>query len=1038
MNIEKKELWDAFLQEWPLERLQSMSLEEYTNLNREDSFCYWLESKTEGLGSIWGGSSYKFGIYHRSKSAKKDKRSKYKTEGEYSWVLKFGQTNEAAFEKIRENIASVAKFASNNELDKIESVELSHVVKWKIAALYNKRIPLLYSKEAIDFICKHFSIDKHLPYSAKMQRLAALNDENDVLTFSEKLWALWDKHRQTSASSNYWIFQGNPKIYNVIDSLKAGALKSWSVSTHKAKIKEGDKVILWVTGDDSGCYALCRVSSGVMKRKDDEIEQEFYTDKSTNDIHDRVALEIELNLAEEPLLKKELLWLPEFADFKGGNQGTNYTATEEQYRKIQELYWEKRLISTLRAVADHKKIQWFFILAEKMVHEFELHNEDARISFTTPKTEQNRIAVTIGQRYVIDLSNKGTAENPSATFGMIAAVEDEEIFKSIHGFVRFGNYNNKKSEPASRYAHFDDRTLPNGGEVLGAWLASVESELKRTEKSGFRDHHNPMFFKAVTDTDYRNEILTKIFKPELPMSNFPLNQIFFGPPGTGKTYNTSNEAIRIADPDFYEANKNDREKLKGKFRELLINDWKNPQKGRISFCTFHQSFSYEDFIEGIKPVVEKQEEIKEEDSYLKYEIEDGVFKKLADRARYFASGEAKKDRQRISLTNEEFNSAQFYKVSLGNISIPEDQEIYDYCIENDLISVGFLDDWDLTGKTESELYKLIEGTKLSRFEPQAMNYFIHYLKTGNYVLISKGKDKVRAIGKVVGDYFHNPDAPINYTQFRKVEWIIKNADIPVEEIYQKAFSQQTIYKLNKDWVNKEFFVQTPAAPIKEELHNFVLIIDEINRGNISQIFGELITLIEDDKREGKPEQLEVTLPYSKEKFSVPGNLHLIGTMNTADRSIEALDTALRRRFTFVEMASKPELISEVGKSKGEIDGIDLVKLLTTINERIEKLIDKDHQIGHSYFLDIASFDELKLAFKNKVIPLLEEYFYGDFGKIGLVLGEAFVTEKATTPFSFAKFTSFDHDVKSDLTERKVFCITDSGKWKAYHFISIYE
>lgn len=871
MNIEKNELWDSFLQEWPLERLQSMSLEEYTNLNREDSFCFWLESKTTGLGSIWGGSSYKFGIYHRSKSAKVDSRSEYKTEGNYSWVLKFGESKEAAFSAVRKNIAAVARFALDNELEKIEGVDLGHTVKWKIAALYNRQIPLVFSDKAIDYLCGNFAIDKKLPYSDKLRKLAALNNGNDMLTHSETLWTLWDKYRKGGAppktndsDTNYWLFQGNPKIYNVVDSLKDNALKSWSVSAHKNKIKIGDKIILWLTGEHSGCYALAKVTSEISNRLDDDIEQKYYTDSSKLQRSARVQIAIEHNLWNNPVLKDVLIDLPEFKGFNGGNKGTNFAASQLHY---------------------------------------------------------------------------------------------ETILKHIN--------------------------------MIGS-------------------------------------------------NQLPLNQIFFGPPGTGKTYHTSGEAIRIADPDFYEANKDDREKLKKRFRELLINDWKNPQRGQISFCTFHQSFSYEDFIEGIKPVVEKQEESMEGEASLKYDIEAGIFKKMAERARYFASGEAQEDKQRISLTEEDFTSAQFYKISLGNISIPEDQAIYDYCIENNLISVGFMDAWDITGKSESELYDLASKSKLSRFEPQAISYFAHYLKKGNYVIISKGKDKVRALGKVTGDYFHNPDAPINYTQFRKVEWIIKGADIPVEEIYQKAFSQQTIYKLNKDWVNKEFFVQSPSAAVKKKQLNFVLIIDEINRGNISQIFGELITLIEDDKREGKPEQLEVTLPYSKVKFSVPANLHLIGTMNTADRSIEALDTALRRRFTFVEMPPQPALIAEVGKSKGQIAGIDLVSLLSTINERIEKLIDKDHQIGHSYFLEIQTFGDLKIAFKNKVIPLLEEYFYGDFGKIGLVLGDDFVVEKEKKAFSFAAFKGVEKEISADLAERKVYCIADPAKWTEESFIKIYR
>ncbi|PSV63677.1 hypothetical protein C9J48_06365 [Photobacterium profundum] len=195
----------------------------------------------------------------------------------------------------------------------------------------------------------------------------------------------------------------------------------------------------------------------------------------------------------------------------------------------------------------------------------------------------------------------------------------------------------------------------------------------------------------------------------------------------------------------------------------------------------------------------------------------------------------------------------------------------------------------------------------------------------------------------------------------------------------------------------------------EEVHtqrkNFVLVIDEINRGNISKIFGELITLIEPSKRKGATEQIDVVLPHTGDNFSVPDNLHIIGTMNTADRSLAMMDTALRRRFDFVEMMPKPELLSGVS-----VNGIDLQKLLTVLNQRIEVLYDREHTLGHAFFMTVkekrdqvdenAAFDELQSVFKNKIIPLLEEYFFEDWDKIRLVLADnqkldslQFVTEK---------------------------------------------
>tara|TARA_R110000765_G_scaffold423185_3_gene531714 strand:+ start:2091 stop:3923 length:1833 start_codon:yes stop_codon:yes gene_type:complete len=187
-------------------------------------------------------------------------------------------------------------------------------------------------------------------------------------------------------------------------------------------------------------------------------------------------------------------------------------------------------------------------------------------------------------------------------------------------------------------------------------------------------------------------------------------------------------------------------------------------------------------------------------------------------------------------------------------------------------------------------------------------------------------------------------------------------------------------------------------------NDYAIFIDEINRGNVSAIFGELITLIEEDKRIGKPQELRVKLPYSKIEFGVPPNLYIIGTMNTADRSVEALDTALRRRFVFEEVMPKPELLGDI-----TFDEFNLKQVLETINERIEALLDRDHTIGHSYFIKLESGDTNGLlnVFKNNIVPLLQEYFYNDYEKIALVLGEGFVKVKVANKVEFAKFKNID-------------------------------
>lgn len=497
-----------------------------------------------------------------------------------------------------------------------------------------------------------------------------------------------------------------------------------------------------------------------------------------------------------------------------------------------------------------------------------------------------------------------------------------------------------------------------------------------------------------------------------PMEDIvPLNQILYGPPGTGKTYHTIVKAVQIVDPEYYSKYINDRTKLRDRFKELLISDWSDPN-GQIAFCTFHQSFSYEDFIEGIKPV-----EPSPDDKFLKYQIEDGLFKRLVLRA---SANENKQEEASsvINLRNDEFDKVDFYKISLGDINNPDDDEIYQYCLKNNCIAIGWGGNTDFGGLSESEVIKTVDEKQLQPYTANAINNFKNYLKNGHYILVANGNYNIRAIGRVSGDYKFNTESGIEYNHFREVNWIARNISVPVELFYGKLLSQQTIYKLNKDLIKANFFVKTNGSTVGngkiDKKKNYALIIDEINRGNISQLFGELITLIEEDKRQGKAESLELTLPYSKKKFSIPPNLYIIGTMNTADRSVEALDTALRRRFKFEEMPAKPEKLKDLALIKG----INLGELLTVINKRIEKLLDRDHQIGHAYFINVQDEFELREIFSRNIIPLLQEYFYGDISKIGLVLGNQFVSKSNSQEnFSFAKF---EHDSESEFKERPIY------------------
>lgn len=260
-----------------------------------------------------------------------------------------------------------------------------------------------------------------------------------------------------------------------------------------------------------------------------------------------------------------------------------------------------------------------------------------------------------------------------------------------------------------------------------------------------------------------------------------------------------------------------------------------------------------------------------------------------------------------------------------------------------------------------------------------------------------------------------PDLDSQNTETSDVRYIIKDGIF--KKLCQKAL---------------ENYQDSQIDSIK--LKPYILIIDEINRGNIAKILGELITLIEPSKRIGKSEGLQLTLPYSGESFGVPRNLCIIGTMNTADRSIALLDTALRRRFVFEEMMPDSEYLKDK-KISDSGNTIELGRLLESMNNRIEFLLDREHTIGHSYFMGVESIEDLREVFKNKIIPLLQEYFYDDYAKIIAVLNDnGMIKEKNKSQFSDlfdGKFSELD-------SEKVVYEIIKSSKWRAWQFEKIYN
>ncbi|WP_254410346.1 McrB family protein [Campylobacter coli] len=428
---------------------------------------------------------------------------------------------------------------------------------------------------------------------------------------------------------------------------------------------------------------------------------------------------------------------------------------------------------------------------------------------------------------------------------------------------------------------------------------------------------------------------------ELNMKNIPLNQILYGPPGTGKTYYTIDKALEILGENL---ESRDRDEKKAKFDEYV-------KDGQIVFTTFHQSYGYEEFVEGIKPKVDKKE--------LEYEVQSGIFKKICEKA---LNKEIKNKLKELEINNK---TNSVWKISLGEKIRKDTEFLQKYCFENNQIRIGW---WD----TE----KITNNPFIDNFRS---------MKIGDLVCVFDTINTIKAVGVVKSKVKYSKNEEFEkeysfdseeYQTYREVEWILKDKIIDILKLNNKILDQKTVYQL------KNISVSNLIKTIKDNLKDkFIIIIDEINRGNVSKIFGELITLIEPSKRIGADEELKVTLPYSKEEFGVPQNVYILGTMNTADRSITSLDTALRRRFEFIEM------MPDVSKLSNDYKDVNLQELLKAINTRIEYLLDREKTIGHAFFIGVENLEDLKKVFQNKIIPLLQEYFYNDYALISAVLND---------------------------------------------------
>ena len=436
------------------------------------------------------------------------------------------------------------------------------------------------------------------------------------------------------------------------------------------------------------------------------------------------------------------------------------------------------------------------------------------------------------------------------------------------------------------------------------------------------------------------------------------NIVLHGAPGTGKTYDIPELAVRLCDPSFMS---------KGRSREEIVkryNQLKDDE--RLTFTTFHQSLDYEDWIEGLRPVVN-------ETSQVTYEIEDGVFKRLCEAA------------ERSKLEGNQYgisSKSDVWKVSLKRTG---DNDVRKDCMENDYIRIG----WDEYGDDVSDE---TDGSIRNDKGKLILDAYINKMKVGDIVMSCYSSKEIDAIGVITDDYRYDESLPA-YKRIRPVHWLIKGQrENIVERNGGKEMVESTVYRLRSISLGDvEAILEKYGVFIEQEKDDkpYVMVIDELNRGNVSKVFGELITLLEADKRKGSKNEESVKLPYSKKSFHVPDNVYLIATMNTADRSLGSLDYAIRRRFAFI--AERPigladnrfnaELFEKVSRlfvknfDEYKASGWDATMRLLPADTLCDEYKPEDVWIGHSYFLmqDEEGVDNTRERILYEVIPLLEEY-----------------------------------------------------------------
>ena len=850
-----------------------------------------------------------------------------------------------------------------------------------------------------------------------------------------------------SLPTSYWVFQGNPSKYDFENALKNGLLNDWTASKHREDFRIGDKVIFWLSGKKAGCFALGEITDEPFELED-SVDENWKVDQNSKW---KVGIKITHNLWANPIYKEEIDVSPELAHLNVGLQGSNFKATKDEYNCFVDIINSRKsgAYNKIKKALDADKLNVFISILKKFTANHHLKENDPRISFNI-RESNSRLVFVIGGRYSLCIEKKKKET-------ILSFISEHDITNTTE--VPFKS---KKGEVEAYWNHFN---FDKHEEFEKLVFEGLNSELQRNYHCNYKNFSNHEF---AVDILGESKVKYWIYAPGLnammwdEFYNDGLMGLEWDILGDLNAYKSKEEiSLRLKELENSESSKSNDALANYDFKEnMAIGDIVIAKKGRSAYLGYGEVVSdyyFDDLAQNYK----HRRKVNWKKKGLWNSEHEIVLKTLTDITNlpYKPNPSILAPQAILNIINGPNSEAMnhqplnqilygppgtgktfrlkneyFSKYTTNESTLTPDQhfvKVVSDCSWWQVIAIALIQEGKSKVSTLVENKWVKQKAELSNsntIRPTLWGQLqSHTIDTCEFVNV-KNKQQPFIFNKTEDSFWEilqdevKENAPELFELIDSVENFQPSTDKVIERYVFTTFHQgysyedfiegikpvlegndgQLVYQI-EDGIFKSLCNRAAADP----KNKYAIFIDEINRGNVSAIFGELITLIEADKRKDTSNELRAILPYSKSTFVVPSNIDIYGTMNTADRSVEALDTALRRRFSFVEML--PDATKLRGK---EIQGIHLETLLTSINERIEVLVDRDHTIGHAFFINTENIEDLRFAFGNKIIPLLQEYFYGNYQKMEMVIGSAFfkITEANKVKFA-VKTEDFDADGK---------------------------